>query len=771
MSFFIRDNQKIKININDFVSTTVSEADFNFAFNSNGKTITLQAPSNLLENYTYTFPNKQGLENQILFLNENKHLDFSNYTNSSLNIILNIRNESGSTLVKGTPVYISGYSPIENIPLVNIAQSESNITMPCIGIIKDDLTNNTNGEIIQIGKLKIDTSNLDAVLGNELYISTNGIITKNKPINENDIIQCIGIMGEKDITNGFILINTISYTNNLDFQINKIENNVLDINNNISNIVLTDSNLDISSFGNINLITPNGKLFINDIDYLTNNDTSIIETNITNLENNYTNINNNVGQINTDINLINGKITTLESSNTNINNNVGQINTDIGQINTNLSSINGKITTLESSNTNINNNVGQINTSINQLNTNNDLINGKITTLESSNTNINTNIETINTNITGINGKITVLETSNTNINTSIDAINSNISNVVLTNSNLDISSFGNINLNTTNGKLFINEIEYTINNGSNVSGDTSGIETDITNLENSVSSINGKITVLEASNTNINTNIETINTNITSINGKITVLEISNTNINTNIDTINTNITGINGKITVLEASNTNINTISSSLNDKIALINSNTSNIVLSNSNLNISSYDSINLITENGKLFINDEEYLTGGGGITGITYIESNLSIESINGNIIIEADKDLFLGNHTIISNTFTLSRLSNLNISGEQNITLDFNVSSDFYFTLNTDTNLTLNNPINTSRIGQQGSLIFYTSDTGHKLNWFSGGKWYFNSGFPPTFSGNDNTIDIFSYMIVEENIIIVNDNVNFQQY
>ena len=75
-------------------------------------------------------------------------------TNKTLNSLLNTihadaihiasRNESGSEITKGTPVYISGYSIGEDVVLVDLADASIAATMPALGIAENDIANNAD---------------------------------------------------------------------------------------------------------------------------------------------------------------------------------------------------------------------------------------------------------------------------------------------------------------------------------------------------------------------------------------------------------------------------------------------------------------------------------------------------------------------------------------------------------------------------------------------------------------------------------------------------
>jgi len=118
--------------------------------------------------------------------------------NSSLEVILQVRNETGNTINIGAPVYLSGHNNTLDIPLVDIANSSDESKMPCLGIAQQYIYNNQNGYIKQLGKLDLDTSSFDFTLGDTLYVSTTGTLTNIKPTGQNINGQTVGIMGYKN---------------------------------------------------------------------------------------------------------------------------------------------------------------------------------------------------------------------------------------------------------------------------------------------------------------------------------------------------------------------------------------------------------------------------------------------------------------------------------------------------------------------------------------------------------------------------------------------
>jgi len=113
-----------------------------------------------------------------------------------------IRNETGSTISAGTPVYISGFSGGQDVPLAAAADASSAITMPAIGVLKEDLSNNSTGYCVSLGSVvNIDTSTFSA--GDTLYVANGGGFTKTKPTGTN-LIQNIGKCLKVNTTTGSI---------------------------------------------------------------------------------------------------------------------------------------------------------------------------------------------------------------------------------------------------------------------------------------------------------------------------------------------------------------------------------------------------------------------------------------------------------------------------------------------------------------------------------------------------------------------------------------
>ena len=92
-------------------------------------------------------------------------------------ISLEVRNNSGSSIAKGTPVYISGYS---TKPTIAKSDSDDLTTFPVIGITQSAITNGSDGVIIVSGIFEdINTSSYTA--GEILYVANGGGLTDTIP--------------------------------------------------------------------------------------------------------------------------------------------------------------------------------------------------------------------------------------------------------------------------------------------------------------------------------------------------------------------------------------------------------------------------------------------------------------------------------------------------------------------------------------------------------------------------------------------------------------
>jgi hypothetical protein len=113
------------------------------------------------------------------------------------------RNVQGSTILKGTPVYIAGHSG--NDPEIAIADADVVAKMPAFGIAATDIANNTKGNVVVFGNyIGIDTSAF--AVGDELYVSNTGTLTTTRPSGSADKVQKIAKVIRSQSQNGQIFV-------------------------------------------------------------------------------------------------------------------------------------------------------------------------------------------------------------------------------------------------------------------------------------------------------------------------------------------------------------------------------------------------------------------------------------------------------------------------------------------------------------------------------------------------------------------------------------
>lgn len=124
---------------------------------------------------------------------------------STATVLLPVRNATGSTLTKGTAVYISGATG--QIPTVSKALATTDATSAqTMGLISADLPNNTNGTATLIGTISnIDTSAFSD--GAQLYLSpsTAGALTATKPSGPDHLVY-VAVVAHSHATQGKLFV-------------------------------------------------------------------------------------------------------------------------------------------------------------------------------------------------------------------------------------------------------------------------------------------------------------------------------------------------------------------------------------------------------------------------------------------------------------------------------------------------------------------------------------------------------------------------------------
>jgi predicted RecA/RadA family phage recombinase len=110
-----------------------------------------------------------------------------------------VRNNSGETIAKGDPVYVTGFST-----KTTVAKSLGNTlaTFPVIGLATTSITNGSDGVVIVSGVFSdVNTSSYTA--GNILYVATAGGLTTTQPTTGSG---AVGVVLKANATTGVILV-------------------------------------------------------------------------------------------------------------------------------------------------------------------------------------------------------------------------------------------------------------------------------------------------------------------------------------------------------------------------------------------------------------------------------------------------------------------------------------------------------------------------------------------------------------------------------------
>ena len=105
-------------------------------------------------------------------------------------------------LVKGDPIYVSGYSAGQDRVLVSKADASDPAKMPAIGLAAEALAVNANGQGITVGVLDNAATNTFTA-GDELYVANGGGLTATVPTG-GDEVQPVGIVIRSDAALGRI---------------------------------------------------------------------------------------------------------------------------------------------------------------------------------------------------------------------------------------------------------------------------------------------------------------------------------------------------------------------------------------------------------------------------------------------------------------------------------------------------------------------------------------------------------------------------------------
>jgi hypothetical protein len=113
---------------------------------------------------------------------------------------LEVTNNSGASIAKGDPVYISGYATSK--PAISKCNSTDLATFPVIGLATTTITNASDGVVLLSGVFSNINTNAYNV-GNKLYVASGGGLTATQPTTGSG---AVGIVLKKNASSGIILV-------------------------------------------------------------------------------------------------------------------------------------------------------------------------------------------------------------------------------------------------------------------------------------------------------------------------------------------------------------------------------------------------------------------------------------------------------------------------------------------------------------------------------------------------------------------------------------
>ena len=146
--------------------------------------------------------------NQLYFTNDDGNdiqITYKDHLAPTEQIRLQVRNDEGSTIAAGSPLYSKGEIGGSERILVGVCDANDASKMPCIGIAFEEMnTSSTKDNYAVVNG------------GDNLYIQTDGSLSQDKPTATDELIQNIGIVLR---TNGSIcqglLVSAIGRTNDV----------------------------------------------------------------------------------------------------------------------------------------------------------------------------------------------------------------------------------------------------------------------------------------------------------------------------------------------------------------------------------------------------------------------------------------------------------------------------------------------------------------------------------------------------------------------------
>ncbi len=114
---------------------------------------------------------------------------------------IEVTNDSGVTINKADPVYISGYNLTTNKPEITKSDSNTLSTFPVIGLAQAAMANGSDGVIV-ISGVFTDINTSSYLIGDVLYVASGGGLTKTQPASGSGVVAVVA----KSAISGIIIV-------------------------------------------------------------------------------------------------------------------------------------------------------------------------------------------------------------------------------------------------------------------------------------------------------------------------------------------------------------------------------------------------------------------------------------------------------------------------------------------------------------------------------------------------------------------------------------
>ena len=113
---------------------------------------------------------------------------------------LEVVNNTGSTIAKASPVYISGFGTSK--PRISKSDANTLSTFPVIGLTQAAITNGSDGVVLISGVFS-DVNTASFSVGARLYVASGGGLTTTQPTSGGGVI---GVVAKSNASTGIIIV-------------------------------------------------------------------------------------------------------------------------------------------------------------------------------------------------------------------------------------------------------------------------------------------------------------------------------------------------------------------------------------------------------------------------------------------------------------------------------------------------------------------------------------------------------------------------------------